>query len=70
MPGLLPFRVQTFRRFKGFKMGRVCKHCGWRIQGFFDLVGPLSSEKRTPPDLNVGECNYDILDFMEVTAEA
>ncbi|KAH9113146.1 hypothetical protein AeMF1_012625 [Aphanomyces euteiches] len=46
---LLPFIVQTFRRFMGFDMSKVFDHCGRKIQGYFDPVGPLSCEHAETP---------------------
>eukprot|EP00644_Phytophthora_capsici_P005221 jgi/Phyca11/78157/gw1.1.1280.1 len=46
---LLPFVVQTFRRYEGFDMGRTFEHCGWKRQGHFDPTGPLSVESRAGP---------------------
>ncbi|EGZ21300.1 hypothetical protein PHYSODRAFT_495569, partial [Phytophthora sojae] len=50
---LLPFIIQTFRRFERFSMGKAFEHCSWRIQGFFDPVGPLSSKKPSTTSLQL-----------------
>ncbi|KAJ0391057.1 hypothetical protein P43SY_005137 [Pythium insidiosum] len=41
---LLPFVVQTFRRFQGYDMSKVFAHCGWTVRGVFDPTGPLATE--------------------------
>ncbi|KAE9260786.1 hypothetical protein PR003_g34213 [Phytophthora rubi] len=65
--GLLPFIVQTFRRFEDFNLGKVFNHCGWKRQGHFDPVGPLSIENRPPPELNTDhERIQDNLEFEEL----
>ncbi|KAJ8575764.1 hypothetical protein ON010_g3455 [Phytophthora cinnamomi] len=46
---LTPFVVRTFQRFKAFDMSKVFDHCGWKKQGYFDPVGPLSNENRAEP---------------------
>ncbi|EGZ16884.1 hypothetical protein PHYSODRAFT_498903 [Phytophthora sojae] len=43
---LTPFVVQTFQRFRDFDMSKVFEHCGWKKQGYFDLVGHLSGENK------------------------
>ncbi|OWZ12093.1 Serine/threonine-protein kinase [Phytophthora megakarya] len=63
---LVPFVVRTFRRFKRFNMKRVFEHCGYRIQGVFDPVGPLSSEKQSPRITNNFQSNLDSFDFIEI----
>eukprot|EP00644_Phytophthora_capsici_P011818 jgi/Phyca11/106786/e_gw1.12.324.1 len=63
---LLPFVVQTFRRYEGFDMGRTFEHCGWKRQGHFDPTGPLSVESRAGPGTTVDERNQDNLGFTEV----
>ncbi|EEY68228.1 uncharacterized protein PITG_04643 [Phytophthora infestans T30-4] len=47
---LMPFIVDTFRRFVNFNMARVFEHCGWMVDGTFNPVGPLSTESRAVPD--------------------
>ncbi|KAG6974519.1 hypothetical protein JG688_00003033 [Phytophthora aleatoria] len=58
---LTPFVAKTFERFRGFNMRKVFEHCGWKIQGYFDPVGPLSSKSGVQVD--VIERNQDELDF-------
>lgn len=48
---LKPFIVDTFRRFENFNMTRVFEHCGWMVEGVFNPVGPLSSERQPVPDI-------------------
>ncbi|OWZ11663.1 Serine/threonine-protein kinase [Phytophthora megakarya] len=58
---LFPFAIQTFRRFEGFDRGNVFAHCGWKHQGYFDPVRPLSTEtkKRCTQAPNTDEWNQD-----------
>ncbi|OWY99519.1 Serine/threonine-protein kinase [Phytophthora megakarya] len=60
---LLPFIVQTFRRFTNFNMRNVFEHCGWRVQCIFDPSGPLSNENQQVPERNVDRWVRDDLDF-------
>ncbi|KAG6949687.1 hypothetical protein JG687_00014703 [Phytophthora cactorum] len=48
---LLPFVMKTFCRFEEFNMARVFEHCGWKLQGNFDPMGPMSVENRHVPDI-------------------
>lgn len=49
---MLPFVVETFRRFERFPMARVFAHCGYTIDGHFDPTQALGKEKRKTPDLS------------------
>ncbi|KAH9088311.1 hypothetical protein LEN26_019545 [Aphanomyces euteiches] len=60
-PDLLPFVVQTFRRFERFSMGKVFEHCGWMRQGFFNPEGPLSRQVHSTSNLP-----HDELGFVEL----
>ncbi|KAF0706240.1 hypothetical protein AaE_014219 [Aphanomyces astaci] len=66
---LLPFVVETFRRFKNFDMGRVFERCGWTKQGVFNPVGPLSRQiqraQHGSEDVNCDELEYVVLDNEE-----
>ncbi|KAF0706667.1 hypothetical protein AaE_014003 [Aphanomyces astaci] len=57
---LLPFVVQTFRRFEKFGMDKVFETCGWMRQGLFNPVGPLSRHQQS----SSVEC--DELGFVEL----
>ncbi|KAH9113118.1 hypothetical protein AeMF1_012642 [Aphanomyces euteiches] len=61
---LLPFVVQTFRRFNQFDMRRVFRRCGWMQQGYFNPVGPLSRQNRRQQDNGTIQC--DELEFVEL----
>ncbi|KAG6954306.1 hypothetical protein JG688_00012431 [Phytophthora aleatoria] len=67
---LLPFVVQTFRRFQALYMSKIFQHCGWKIQGYFDPVGPLSIERRAQPELTVEGSSPDELKFTDIEAES
>lgn len=41
---LLPFVVETMNRFERFNMSKVFQHCGWKVEGLFDPIGPLSHD--------------------------
>eukprot|EP00644_Phytophthora_capsici_P009317 jgi/Phyca11/106995/e_gw1.13.861.1 len=43
---LTQFIVETFSLFEEYSMTNVFEHCGWRVQGHFDLVKQLSTENR------------------------
>lgn len=58
---LLPFVLQTFRRFAKFDMKKVFEHCGWKINGTFDALEPMASQfGRLNSD---GNANEDELEF-------
>ncbi|RHZ22346.1 hypothetical protein DYB26_013729 [Aphanomyces astaci] len=68
---LRPFIAETFQRFEGYAMNKVFEHCGWMVDGVFNPVGPLSSDKRTCPtapateDTQEDELGYTQLDSEE-----
>lgn len=72
---LMPFIVNTFRRFVNFNMARVFEHCGWMVDGTFNPVGPLSSETRAVPDIwqdatedgEEAELEEDVLGFHSLS---
>ncbi|POM61878.1 hypothetical protein PHPALM_29039 [Phytophthora palmivora] len=50
-------KLTTFQWFSDFGMSKAFDHCGWKKQGYFAPVGPLSNENRA--DLAVRERNQD-----------
>ncbi|ETL83037.1 hypothetical protein L917_16938 [Phytophthora nicotianae] len=51
-------------------MSKTFQHCGWKIQGFFDPVGPLSVETRCQLEENMDTNIQDDLDFADLEAES
>ncbi|KAG6946652.1 hypothetical protein JG687_00016587 [Phytophthora cactorum] len=63
---LMPFVMQTFRKFESFNMAGVFEHCGWMVQGLFNPGPQVSKEKRlelTSVADTEKECRQDELEF-------